>query len=247
MIIVNPFTGDKQFLAGYRKPGFKYQSSKSVVISASETAPAYFILGSETVKKTTNLECNLLINGTGGLDTGSLSASMVYYLYAVISDDDVKLMASLTDPDSGLSGFTWTYLGGFGTDASSNVLPFQSNMGRLVFGGYSGAAYETIITNGSPLTAHTFKCPVTAITVTAIGTWTTIGTAGHDAYYTSLSSGPEWIFASAPSTTANLNDRSGPIEFTLIESNTAYFRLTANTSELDLELSGWYEPVDAYQ
>ncbi len=136
MKIINPFEPSKrQFIPSYRKPSFQFQSTKSVVVPAGTHNPAYFVIGGVPFQSTTNLECNLTINGPGGLNTGSLAASTIYYLYAILANDGVSLLADLQDPSVGPSGYTlWTYLGAFGTkNLVAEVVQFRSNGGFCVF------------------------------------------------------------------------------------------------------------------
>lgn len=242
MIVVNPFTGEKQFLAGYRKPGFKYQSTKSIVVEASENAPAYFILGGMAIQKKSNLECNLLINGPGGLDTGTLSDSTIYYLYAVLSNDDVTLMASLTDPDTGVTGYTWTYLGGFLVNSSSNVAPFYSNNGTVFTHGGS----TVTVNNASPAAAKTLTIPTTAVAVYYRMEWGSVNATGDDCNI-SIDGTSATMISNGTSTTAAAN----PVTWgwcAIIEPRTLYFYVTNATTDSCVILPfGWIENVEAYQ
>lgn len=131
MKIVNPFEpGKKQYYGRYLKPSFRYQSTKSIVVPAGANNPALFIIGGVAMQRTQSLECNLTINGPGGLLTGSLAASSVYYLYAITFRDDIALIADTSDPSVGLTGYDdWTYLGAFVTLGSGNICSFVSSNG----------------------------------------------------------------------------------------------------------------------
>ena len=126
--ITDPILGQNRFLGRYQKPGFKYASAKSVVVPASSSAPAYYVIAGRPYTITKDLECNLTTNGAGGLAASlTIAASTIYYLYGVLSNGQVKLVADSEPPTSGPQDFTdWTYLGAFATTSSSVVSTFIS-------------------------------------------------------------------------------------------------------------------------
>jgi hypothetical protein len=67
---------------------------------------------------------NLASSGLGGLDTGSMSASTWYYIYAVPKNQyELGFIASASDPDTGPTGYTdnYRYLGAVYTTSGNDV------------------------------------------------------------------------------------------------------------------------------
>jgi hypothetical protein len=186
MKIVNPFEPSKrQFIPGYKKPAYKYKSAKSVVVPAGANNPSYFVIGGVAWQYFTDIECNLLKNGPGGLNSGSLAASTVYYLYATTFQDNVVLIADLNDPSVGLNGYDlWTYIGAFPTNGSADVAAFCSQNGIL----FSELLLTVSVTNAAPATSKTIQIPITAYQAYLRTNWTAINTANSDAIIGSTAS-----------------------------------------------------------
>lgn len=148
---------------GYRmKPSYEYSSAKKVIVPASATSPAYFVLGSRAFTVTATLTCNANVTGAGGLTDGTFSANTIYYLYGVLSSNQVKLLLDHRPPTVGPSGFeAWTYLGACPTyEGSAAFAPFIATSGVLM----SDNEIETESHNGdTSLTTKTFESmPTTA-------------------------------------------------------------------------------------
>jgi hypothetical protein len=66
--------------------------------------------------------------GLGGLDTGSLAANTLYYVYAAVSANVVGLVASVNAPSTGPTGFTqWRQIGSFRTQSGSAAINYVMN------------------------------------------------------------------------------------------------------------------------
>lgn len=87
--------------------------------------PTRIQVGGQGYKLNAALVCNL---SSGGLDTGSLAANTLYYVYAVISGGNVVLEASLNGPGVGPTGFTqFRSLGAFRTLSGSAAVDYVVN------------------------------------------------------------------------------------------------------------------------
>jgi hypothetical protein len=245
VLIVNPFTGVKQFLPGYRKPGFKYASALSIVVPASEKRPAYFVIGGMPLKITHDLECNLTINGPGGIATGcTLAVGKVYYLYAILSGGEVKLVADDQDPETGpRDSGTWTYLGGFISDDTYTLSPFRFSNGIMLIDNINSNT-DITTNNALPATAKTFLVPTTAKAIYLRGSWVAAAAIG------------DYFYASATSASVVARDRAriasafAGIFFFWIElltEQTVYSSVTnAATDSVTLRVLGWVEEPSEY-
>lgn len=74
-------------------------------------------VGGQQYRLTTALQCNLATTGFGGLDTGSLAANTLYYIYVVVNGSNAAgLVCSTSNPAVGPTGFTaWREVGRFRT------------------------------------------------------------------------------------------------------------------------------------
>ena len=85
-------------------------------------AASVITIAGQQYKTTSNIVLDVTASGFGGLDTGSLTASTEYYVYAVTLSNVVGLVASLSS--SGPSGFVaYTEVGGMFTDGGSDIFP----------------------------------------------------------------------------------------------------------------------------
>jgi hypothetical protein len=81
-------------------------------------------IGGQQYKIYKDLICNLNNNGLGGLDTGLLQGNYtVYYLYAVIKDNVISLIASKNQKQIGPEGFkqAYKYITEFKTKQSAEI------------------------------------------------------------------------------------------------------------------------------
>lgn len=106
-----------QFL-GENIPYLVKDSSTQISLPATYLGqPTRLLLGGQGYKLNSALVCNL---SSGGLDTGSLAANTLYYVYAAVSGGNVILEASLNGPSVGPTGFTqWRQIGRFRTLSGS--------------------------------------------------------------------------------------------------------------------------------
>lgn len=143
------------------KPGFKYESTTSLILQASENRPAYFLIGDDLYKLTSNLTCSISRVGVGGLGRGTVEASAIYYLYAVAKDGQVGLVLDKESPENGLEGYgAWTYLGAVSTKSDSTLATFVAFNGKyLTSVNLSSSATHTGDTN---ISGQVLYAPVTA-------------------------------------------------------------------------------------
>jgi hypothetical protein len=81
---------------------------------------AKLIKASTTTCSLGSLVLNTVLSGAGGIDTGSIAASTFYYVYTVISNRQVKLVASTSAASP--TGFTsYMKVGAFYTNSSSSI------------------------------------------------------------------------------------------------------------------------------
>lgn len=112
--------------------------SKLVVASSTTiTMPATYLgttclatIGGQQYKFTTTLTLNTASSGAGGLDTGSLAANTLYYVYLVVSSGALALCASTSGPSVGPSGFSgrFKYIGKFRTSATAATIHTAVNV-----------------------------------------------------------------------------------------------------------------------
>jgi len=90
-----------------------------------------------------NLVLDTSISGAGGIDTGSIAANTLYYVYAIVDAGAVKLIASTNEQKP--SGYSVQIkVGAFETDGSSNIR-----------NGYKIG--DSVDTHWQNLTGHTFN------------------------------------------------------------------------------------------
>lgn len=105
-------------------PALVIASNTSVTLAPTLALPMFVSANGSQYFATSTLTCNLSTTGAGGLDTGSLVALTLYYVYAVVSAGALALVASTSPPSTGPSGFTVTrsqLVGAFYTDQSSHA------------------------------------------------------------------------------------------------------------------------------
>ena len=150
------------------KPGFENNVLNSTTITcvASSAAPARVLINGAIYTNTSDAVVGLTVAGRSGLDTGSVAAATVYYVYAIpaASGATFNLVASITAPTgAGPTGFTsaWSYLGCVSTLAGSADLPEFTHYNGLFASG-STLESETSTTSASDQT-HTFVSPAKPI------------------------------------------------------------------------------------
>jgi len=98
---------------------------------------AKFTKTSDTTATLGSLTLNTAILGAGGLDTGSIAASTLYYVYTIVDSNSIKLIASISSTSP--TGFTqYKKVGAFYTDTSSNIFKayFYGEINQTVFSAY---------------------------------------------------------------------------------------------------------------
>lgn len=98
------------------------------------------------------LTCTLTTNGPGGLDTGSLAADALYYVYAVNNGGTLALIASLQAPSVGSAGgFTLArsqLVGAFYTNDASQSIVTVAIDGKPTTDWFSFATGSTFASGG---------------------------------------------------------------------------------------------------
>lgn len=153
-------------IATHGKPRYKAASAgTTVTVPGSAAAPACVIINGNVYANVSNETCDLSTAGRGGLDTGAIAANTPYYLYAVpnIAGDGFDLVASVTAPTTGPTGFTaWTYIGSFCTELNSAAIePFQASGGVLL---HDDDIEYTAHTGDTTTTAKTYASMPTTVT-----------------------------------------------------------------------------------
>ena len=122
------------------RPSFQYASSTTIKVKASAAIPARFLVGSTLLESTADLVCDLSGTGYGKLDTGTVAANTTYYLYCVSNFGNPALVASVSAPATGPTGYSdWTYVGAFRTNIGAATVPgFTSTRGRFLCDQYFG-------------------------------------------------------------------------------------------------------------
>lgn len=92
-------------------PLIKASTTTCTLASTNMGQPTRITIGGQQYKLSSTLTLNTATTGLGGLDTGALgSAFQLYYVYACTNTSGVVgLVASLTGPSTGPSGFTSRY------------------------------------------------------------------------------------------------------------------------------------------
>lgn len=104
---------------------FHFENMTKLIVGSTTTVTlpsgSNLRLGGQGYALSSNLTCNLATTGFGGLDTGALGVSLLYYVYAVRNAGlAVGLVASLSA--TAPSGFTaYRKIGAFITDTTSLV------------------------------------------------------------------------------------------------------------------------------
>lgn len=226
------------------RPGFKYASATTVTLSASDDNPATFVLGGKLLAIVEDLTMDIATSGAGGLDTGSVAADTIYYLYAVNDSDEVSLVASVTDPNTGPTGFTnWSYLGAMLTDGSSNIPPFMHAQGTMILGATSSG--WDVTASETSLTSKTVKLPTTAKHGYFRSTWSNVVTIAN-----TLGVGPTSIESTikhkANSATA-ANNNVVHWWVPILEAQTIYTITSEAADSVGVRVMGWREHPEEYQ
>ena len=219
------------------RPAFKSSSTIVITLPASEISPAFFFIGDTFYTATSNLTCSMTLNGAGGLDSGSVAANTVYYLYAVVVNGMPLLIASVNDPNGAgpLNFPVWTFLGAFITVSAGALAQFVSNNGRYI----SQEILDSVtITGTTALTSKTIKSP--------IGTKFSLGqlivSGGGAAGQTGLING----FNNANSNQVVVMHVSGienrdSCEVALDVYNTVYIQTSSSTNTAHWRVHGWVQ------
>jgi hypothetical protein len=162
---------------------------------------AKFTKTSNTTATLGSLTLDTAILGAGGLDTGSIAASTLYYVYTIVDSNIIKLIASISSTSP--TGFTqYKKVGAFYTDTSSNIFKayFYGEINQTVFSakvGSTGTVMEENIdwinSNASnPSTGNytiTFNTSLFTVAPNCIATvWQPSGTRDRLLTITSISS-----------------------------------------------------------
>lgn len=106
--------------------------------------PARARCGGQSYRWTSTLTCNLSTTGFGALDTGTLAANTLYYVYLCVSSNAVGLVSSLSAPATGPTGFTqFRYIGKFKTQNGSAAVADLAVVNAMVGNGDELPAVNT--------------------------------------------------------------------------------------------------------
>jgi hypothetical protein len=153
--------------------------------SSHNGQPLRIRVGGQGYKSSSALTCNLSTAGFNGLDTGSLAANTLYYVYACVSSNTLGLVASLSGPSTGPTGFTQNrYVGKFRTQSGS------ANVAKM-------AIVNAAIGNGDELPVQGVSewVSYTPVITDSSGTNILTGTTVTYAYYRQVGSDMEVRYA----------------------------------------------------
>jgi hypothetical protein len=106
--------------------GLTKNSSSQVQMNLGANSLILSTLGGQQYASSSVLLLNTGSTGAGGLDTGSVAASKIYFVHFVLSGSSLAIVASLSKTSvTGFSLFTFSGLS-FTTDASANILAVGS-------------------------------------------------------------------------------------------------------------------------
>jgi hypothetical protein len=141
------------------RPGYVWKDSTTVKITASASKPRFFNIAGQIHRITSDIECSIKHSGAGGVDVAPASTPNPYYLYGIIENSAVKLIASLNDPDTPLDGPTgysdWTYIGGISVQSTSGGTIFEFSASGGVYSADEDLELE-VHTGDTSITAKTF-------------------------------------------------------------------------------------------
>lgn len=162
-------------------------ASTSLKIPASSSQPARFVIDGELYEVTSELTVS-------ELDTGSLAAGTIYYIYGVRTGSTVKGILSTSDPSTGPSGYSVsTYLGACATKTSEATFPgFGASGGHYMSAQAIGTEQSLTTTTGAyvektvllPTTARFgfFRIYINGTTASAYGAISANPTSGSSLY-----------------------------------------------------------------
>lgn len=98
---------------------------------------SFLKLGGQGQYLNSTLTCNTAVSGAGGIDTGSVAASTLYYVYAVYNSTVLSLVAS-TSATAPVGFNSYRKIGAFYTDGSSNVFKtyYIGEINNLVYSAF---------------------------------------------------------------------------------------------------------------
>lgn len=106
--------------------------------------PARSRIGGQGYRWSSSLACNLSTTGAGALDTGTLAANTLYWVYLVVSSNTPYLVASTSAPTSGPTGFTqYRAVGKFRTQFGSAAVADMAVVNLMVGAGDEIPAVNT--------------------------------------------------------------------------------------------------------
>jgi hypothetical protein len=112
---------------------------------------SYINVGGQQYRQTSSLQMDATVSGFGGLDTGALGALEYWYLYVVVQNGIVGLVASKTSEESGgPSVFTgFRLVGRFVTNSSSEIVSVVNTEKSYtyfeIYGGNGQGSVDTVI------------------------------------------------------------------------------------------------------
>mgnify|MGYP000951889687 CR=1 FL=1 len=231
--------------ASAKRPNWSRNSSDAtqIIVPGSTAAPAAVMIDGELYFNMANETMDINTSGRGGLDTGSVASSTLYYLYAIpaTSGRGFDLVCSVTAPTTGPTGFSaWSYLGSFATDGSSDIL------GAYCDGQYvAGNIVNSVTVTETSATAKSLTIPASAKEVLLRIIVTAITAAGNTVVVGQLSSENATRWRTSTTTASQ-----SPVVFTwvpVVEAQTIYASVTGASTSATLNVFGWKEDPTEYK
>lgn len=238
-----------QFIGRYLKPDLEYVNTKTVKVSASEKKPAYFVIGGSVYSVTSDIKCFANVSGVGGIaQGGDIANDSIYYVYAILDVNQVKLIMDTRSPETGPPGVkAWSYVGSFLTaKAGSTFLSFVASCGSYIL--TEPQAIVSSFSNTSYTSAN-FKLPQGVKIAHIAVTCTMLTTAPEDVSIDISPDGTttsrEVVFTNAAT---GLKTSDAEFKFPITQANTIHYRLDVKPTNwiVGIYLSGWEENTSIY-
>lgn len=150
--------------------------------------PTRINVGGQQYTPASILSLSTATTGFNGIDTGSLAANTLYYIYAIVQNNVLGMIISLANPATGPAGFTSAYrlLGRLRTDyggANINTVAMDSGI-RVGTAPAAFTQYTPTISGVGTATSVYIGSSRTASRIKVLGRFTTGTTAASEARMT---------------------------------------------------------------
>lgn len=234
-------------LISLMRPGYQSDPADAtkLAVPASPANAARVLIDGTVYTNTANLSLDINDAGRNGLDSGFVQANTLYYLYAIPAESATTfdLICSLEGPAKGPQGFSaWSYLGGFITEAVTEVDQIQAWNGRVRFA--SGNGDLDISSTDLVDTAKVLTIPTTAKFVFGRASFSTLASAGQSATIGSTVGTPFTVLRSASGSTADTSPAY--LEWPILEPQTLYLKVSSAGARVDFRTLGWIEDLTVW-